>query len=97
MARAADPEGKRTVGIITKCDALQPGDEPGVCVDRDKRGEKLTGYRYCELPRTRLKSSHTGGSLSRIAQHKRSQMALQLKSATSARNTFSQHVRHGPI
>ncbi|KAL5372019.1 hypothetical protein PMIN02_012705 [Paraphaeosphaeria minitans] len=30
MARAADPAGKRTVGIITKCDALQPGDEQGV-------------------------------------------------------------------
>ena len=30
MARAADPAGKRTVGIITKCDALQPGDEEGV-------------------------------------------------------------------
>ncbi|KAI9759619.1 MAG: hypothetical protein M4579_002187 [Chaenotheca gracillima] len=28
MARAADPEGARTVGIITKCDALQEGDEP---------------------------------------------------------------------
>lgn len=27
MARAADPVGKRTVGIITKCDALQAGDE----------------------------------------------------------------------
>lgn len=27
MARAADPAGIRTVGIITKCDALQPGDE----------------------------------------------------------------------
>lgn len=31
MARAADPEGIRTVGIITKCDALQAGDEQGVC------------------------------------------------------------------
>ena len=30
MARAADPEGGRTVGVITKCDALQSGDEPGV-------------------------------------------------------------------
>ncbi|KAL7808711.1 P-loop containing nucleoside triphosphate hydrolase protein [Trichoderma gracile] len=30
MARAADPAGIRTVGIITKCDALQPGDEQGV-------------------------------------------------------------------
>lgn len=29
MARAADPEG-RTVGIITKCDVLQSGDEQGV-------------------------------------------------------------------
>ncbi|KAM3551913.1 hypothetical protein ARSEF4850_007638 [Beauveria asiatica] len=27
MARAADPAGIRTVGIMTKCDALQPGDE----------------------------------------------------------------------
>ncbi|KAF3935284.1 Dynamin [Dactylella cylindrospora] len=27
MARTADPEGKRTVGIITKCDAIQEGDE----------------------------------------------------------------------
>ena len=30
MARAADAPGVRTVGIITKCDALQEGDEPGV-------------------------------------------------------------------
>lgn len=30
MARAADPDGLRTVGIITKCDALQAGDEHGV-------------------------------------------------------------------
>ena len=30
MARAADPEGRRTVGIITKCDAVQKGDETGV-------------------------------------------------------------------
>lgn len=32
MARAADPDGIRTVGIITKCDALQAGDEGGVCL-----------------------------------------------------------------
>jgi hypothetical protein len=37
MARAADPAGKRTVGIITKCDALQPGDEQGVCVHNRSR------------------------------------------------------------
>ena len=30
MARTADPEGIRTVGIITKCDAVQKGDETGV-------------------------------------------------------------------
>ncbi|KAK6344628.1 hypothetical protein TWF718_006586 [Orbilia javanica] len=30
MARKVDPEGRRTVGIITKCDAVQPGDEAGV-------------------------------------------------------------------
>lgn len=27
MARAADPKGRRTVGILTKCDAVQQGDE----------------------------------------------------------------------
>lgn len=30
MARAADPVGARTVGVITKCDAVQPGDEQRV-------------------------------------------------------------------
>ena len=28
IAKAADKEGIRTVGIMTKCDALQKGDEP---------------------------------------------------------------------
>jgi hypothetical protein len=32
MARAADLAGERTVGIVTKCDALQAGDEAGVSV-----------------------------------------------------------------
>lgn len=30
MAKAADPNGSRTVGVVTKCDALQPGEELGV-------------------------------------------------------------------
>jgi len=30
MAKAADPQGLRTVGVMTKCDALQRGDEPAV-------------------------------------------------------------------
>lgn len=30
MDRAADSGGIRTVGIITKCDVLQAGDEQGV-------------------------------------------------------------------
>lgn len=30
MARSADPQGSRTVGIITKCDAVQEGDEENV-------------------------------------------------------------------
>lgn len=37
MARTADPVGKRTVGIITKCDALQAGDEQGVRAYDDER------------------------------------------------------------
>ncbi|KAK7189313.1 hypothetical protein DPSP01_012984 [Paraphaeosphaeria sporulosa] len=41
MARAADPAGKRTVGIITKCDALQPGDEQGVFRIAKNEVEKL--------------------------------------------------------
>ncbi|KAJ6090432.1 P-loop containing nucleoside triphosphate hydrolase protein [Penicillium sp. IBT 16267x] len=42
MARAADPVGKRTVGIITKCDALQEGDEDGVLRIAKNQVEKLT-------------------------------------------------------
>ena len=30
LARIADPDGVRTVGVITKCDALQAGDEDAV-------------------------------------------------------------------
>lgn len=30
IAKAADKEGVRTVSIMTKCDALQKGDEPTV-------------------------------------------------------------------
>jgi hypothetical protein len=30
MARGVDPRGDRTVGIITKCDVVQNGDEAGV-------------------------------------------------------------------
>ncbi|CAG8237941.1 unnamed protein product [Penicillium salamii] len=42
MARAADPAGKRTVGIITKCDALQAGDEAGVLRIAKNEVERLT-------------------------------------------------------
>lgn len=31
LAREADKDGSRTVGVITKCDALQRGDEKEVC------------------------------------------------------------------
>ncbi|KAI8935610.1 hypothetical protein NX059_008173 [Plenodomus lindquistii] len=42
MARVADPAGKRTVGIITKCDALQAGDEEGVLRIAKNEVERLT-------------------------------------------------------
>ncbi|OJI99742.1 hypothetical protein ASPVEDRAFT_60628 [Aspergillus versicolor CBS 583.65] len=42
MARAADPAGKRTVGIITKCDAVEAGDEAGVLRIAKNEVEKLT-------------------------------------------------------
>jgi hypothetical protein len=30
LARIVDPEGQRTVGLLTKCDVVQPGDEERV-------------------------------------------------------------------
>ncbi|KAL4939601.1 hypothetical protein BDV06DRAFT_224873 [Aspergillus oleicola] len=42
MARAADPAGKRTVGIITKCDAVEQGDEAGVIQIAKNQVERLT-------------------------------------------------------
>ncbi|KFX93332.1 hypothetical protein O988_06868 [Pseudogymnoascus sp. VKM F-3808] len=41
MARAADPAGVRTVGIITKCDALQEGDEEGALKIAQNSVERL--------------------------------------------------------
>ncbi|KFY46965.1 hypothetical protein V494_00258 [Pseudogymnoascus sp. VKM F-4513 (FW-928)] len=41
MARAADPAGVRTVGIITKCDALQEGDEMGALKIAQNSVERL--------------------------------------------------------
>ncbi|GIJ86341.1 hypothetical protein Asppvi_005228 [Aspergillus pseudoviridinutans] len=42
MALAADPAGVRTVGIITKCDALEPGDEDRVLKIARNEDERLT-------------------------------------------------------
>lgn len=52
MARAADPAGIRTVGIITKCDALQSGDEDGVRNVNLLCGCKTNSIRSLKLPRT---------------------------------------------
>ncbi|KAL4990003.1 P-loop containing nucleoside triphosphate hydrolase protein [Aspergillus falconensis] len=41
MARAADPAGQRTVGIITKCDAVAKGDEAGVIRIAKNQVDKL--------------------------------------------------------
>ncbi|RAQ69118.1 dynamin [Aspergillus flavus] len=41
MARSADPQGSRTVGIITKCDAVQEGDEENVIRIAQNEVEKL--------------------------------------------------------
>lgn len=51
MAQAADPEGNRTVGVITKCDALQAGEEAGVSIDRTPRKKNLlTASLTCRNP-----------------------------------------------
>ncbi|KAI9653955.1 MAG: hypothetical protein M1831_005640 [Alyxoria varia] len=41
LARDADPEGQRTVGIITKCDAVQEGDEANVMNIAENNVERL--------------------------------------------------------
>ncbi|KIX03127.1 uncharacterized protein Z518_06677 [Rhinocladiella mackenziei CBS 650.93] len=41
MARGVDPRGDRTVGIITKCDVVQNGDEAGVIRIAQNTVEKL--------------------------------------------------------
>jgi hypothetical protein len=56
MARAADPAGKRTVGIITKCDALQTGDEQGVSTITGDQRFSLMPDRFFALPKMRLNS-----------------------------------------
>jgi len=53
IAKAADNEGIRTVGIMTKCDAMQKGDEPAVSsisVDRVLHSNRHP--RLSKLPRT---------------------------------------------
>ena len=47
IAKAADKEGTRTVGILTKCDAVQKGDEPTAIAIAQNRNERLTHGWYC--------------------------------------------------
>ncbi|KAL2394004.1 hypothetical protein ABEF93_001977 [Exophiala dermatitidis] len=48
MARGVDPRGDRTVGIITKCDVVQTGDEPGVGDSyRAKLGGEIATWMIC--------------------------------------------------
>ncbi|KAI9673656.1 MAG: hypothetical protein M1817_002293 [Caeruleum heppii] len=47
IARAADPNGYRTVGVMTKCDALQDGDEPTALKIAKNEAEPLTHGWFC--------------------------------------------------
>ncbi|KAI9719100.1 MAG: hypothetical protein M1812_003730 [Candelaria pacifica] len=47
IARAADKEGLRTVGIMTKCDALQKGDEPSAIKIAQNQTERLNHGWFC--------------------------------------------------
>ncbi|KAH6613071.1 hypothetical protein C7974DRAFT_380779 [Boeremia exigua] len=59
MARTADPEGKRTVGIVFKCDALQAGDEFGVCgYDDGSRKRKHYFQTGCQNSKERDREAH---------------------------------------
>lgn len=45
LARAADPSGHRTIGVLTKCDAIQPGEEKKVVrVARNKVHRLAQGW-----------------------------------------------------
>ncbi|KAI9681580.1 MAG: hypothetical protein M1829_000777 [Trizodia sp. TS-e1964] len=47
IAKAADPQGLRTVGIMTKCDAVQKGDEMGVIKIAKNETERLLHGWFC--------------------------------------------------
>ncbi|MCJ1259264.1 hypothetical protein MMC24_007100 [Lignoscripta atroalba] len=47
IAKAADYDGTRTIGIMTKLDALQPGDEPAAIKIAQNKAEKLKHGWYC--------------------------------------------------
>ena len=52
IAKLADPDGSRTIGVMTKLDALQAGDEPAVLQIALNRVEKLKLGWYCVRNRT---------------------------------------------
>ena len=73
IAKSADPDGRRTIGIMTKLDALQPGDEPAVSSCRPEK----TKVNQCLLRRSRLlgmrrKFSNMDGTVSGIEAHRKS-------------------------
>lgn len=76
MARGVDPRGDRTVGIITKCDVVQSGDEAGVGVyakDLPKTTLELKStVRLFALRRIALRTCSMGGSQSVTVLHPRS-------------------------
>ena len=71
MARTADPRGDRTVGIITKCDVVQTGDEASVrrLSTVLKRERNLTQCRSSVLPKKEWKSFNTAGLQLETALH----------------------------
>ncbi|KAI9699778.1 MAG: hypothetical protein M1836_002813 [Candelina mexicana] len=54
IAKAADPAGLRTVGIMTKLDALQDGDEPAAIKIAQNQVEKLMHGWYCVRNRSTM-------------------------------------------
>lgn len=81
IAKAADREGFRTVGILTKCDAVQKGDEKTVRDDRYPCVEKLYADHSLQLPRRsrlrpiRPRRSTMDGIVSETARRRKSRMA----------------------
>ena len=90
IAKSADPDGRRTIGIMTKLDALQPGDEPAVSSCRPQKMK----VNQCLPRRSRSRGmrpnlSNMDGTVSGIEVHRKSTRESLLHNATRTKRPSS--------